>query len=191
MKINWQRGQIDISWTNSAAASRRGGHGVHAAPTLVCGADSVEAIAALRFFNRDVLCPHVNPIPLRKLDKKSLIGIRIGLSIYCKGRAGGAWPVDTRPPLIGGAGPPSLPIFWRAGPHMSDTMGLPLIYAARRLDDGRWELLGPDDDPRRPSWQRFAVLRCAGDTQHAAPLPRVPAITKAQRSCACSLRRVV
>ena len=36
------------------------------------------------------------------------------------------------------------------------------MFAVRRLADGCWEIIGPDDDPRRPSWQRFAVLRYAG-----------------------------
>jgi len=35
------------------------------------------------------------------------------------------------------------------------------IYAAHLLADGRWELVGLDDDPRRPPWRRLAVLGSA------------------------------
>jgi hypothetical protein len=31
-------------------------------------------------------------------------------------------------------------------------------YAVRRLSDGRWELIGPDPDPRRPPWHRWAIF---------------------------------
>jgi hypothetical protein len=31
-------------------------------------------------------------------------------------------------------------------------------FAVRRLDDNRWEIVGPDGDPCRPSWRRYAVI---------------------------------
>jgi hypothetical protein len=36
--------------------------------------------------------------------------------------------------------------------------GLPPVYALRRIEDDRWELIGPDDDPRRLPWRRWAVV---------------------------------
>ena len=37
------------------------------------------------------------------------------------------------------------------------------LFAVHCLADGRWELLGPDDDPYRPSWRRYAVVRAGSD----------------------------
>jgi hypothetical protein len=37
-------------------------------------------------------------------------------------------------------------------------MTRPPIYAVRRVTDDRWELVGPDDDPRPPPWQRWDVM---------------------------------
>jgi len=35
---------------------------------------------------------------------------------------------------------------------------LPAIFAIRFLDDGRFEVVGPDGDPRRPPWRRHAII---------------------------------
>jgi hypothetical protein len=41
---------------------------------------------------------------------------------------------------------------------MAQLKPLPPIYAVRRITDERWEVLGPDDDPRRPPWRRWDVI---------------------------------
>ena len=41
---------------------------------------------------------------------------------------------------------------------VSGHVDLPVIFAIRRLEDGRLEVVAPDCDPRRPSWRRYAVL---------------------------------
>jgi len=35
---------------------------------------------------------------------------------------------------------------------------LPAVFAIRRLEDGCFEVVGPDGDPRRPPWRRHAIV---------------------------------
>ena len=50
---------------------------------------------------------------------------------------------------------------------------LPAIFAVHRVAGGCWEVLGPDDDPRRPPWRRWAVIARAP----AQPNPTSPPAT--------------
>ena len=42
--------------------------------------------------------------------------------------------------------------------HTAIMLDVPPIFALRRISGDRWELVGPDDDPRRPSWRRWGVI---------------------------------
>jgi hypothetical protein len=41
---------------------------------------------------------------------------------------------------------------------MANTGTDPPIFAVRRLTPDCWELVGPDEDPYRPPWRRWAVV---------------------------------
>jgi hypothetical protein len=45
---------------------------------------------------------------------------------------------------------------------------LPPVFAVRRISDYRWELVGPDDDPRRPPWRRWLMLDQAAARSRSA-----------------------
>jgi hypothetical protein len=65
---------------------------------------------------------------------------------------------------------------------------MPSCYAAHRLEDGRWEILAPDDDPRRPPWRRAAVIAHIPPPA-VAPFSVCARVSIAAKSCGYSTRR--
>jgi hypothetical protein len=50
-------------------------------------------------------------------------------------------------------------------------MIMPSCFAVHRLSDGRWEILAPDDDPRRPPWRHIGVFSYQPPPFWTAPFP--------------------
>jgi hypothetical protein len=46
------------------------------------------------------------------------------------------------------------------------------LFAVRQLPDGRWEIIGPDEDPRRPPWRRIAIVGPAGEHPGLTAAPK-------------------
>jgi hypothetical protein len=59
-----------------------------------------------------------------------------------------------------GAGPAGATMLGRA--YLGFMMPWPTNFAAYRLPDGRWQLVAPDDDPRRPPWRRLMIVSATG-----------------------------
>src|SRR5512139_1180064 len=60
------------------------------------------------------------------------------------------------------------------------------VYAVHRLADDQWEILAPDDDPRRPPWRRLVVV-----VPERRPIPAEPRRLSAYRHARSRIQQAI